>query len=200
MIILVICSLYLHKKRIMARPKRKRQVQMAPKSFGFKPIDANEDFAGFEIELHLDEYESLRLADYEDLTQEDASVFMKVSRPTFARIYDSARKKIVQAMVENKSIIIAGGKVNFDAEWYRCYDCDDVFIGDDHDCNSTEQEHYEHINVSLNRGRHFSSFTQGIMCECTKCHKQHEKKRGVPCRDLVCPDCETKTMIRKVGE
>jgi len=184
----------------MARPKRRRLVQMAPKSFGFKPIDAKEDFTGFDIELHLDEYESLRLADYEDLTQEDAAVFMKVSRPTFARIYDAARKKIVRAVVENKSIIIAGGKVDFDAEWYRCYDCDDVFIGDDHDCESSDHEHYEHINHTLNRGRHYSSFTAGIICECTKCHKQQEKKRGVPCRNLVCPDCETKSMIRKEGK
>lgn len=184
----------------MPRPKRKRQLQMAPKSFGFKPIEAKESFLNFDIELHLDEYESLRLADYKGLSQEEAAVFMKISRPTFTRIYDDARKKMVQAMVENKSLLIAGGQVDFDEEWYRCHDCDDVFSGESHDCDSTDKQNLEHINQSLNRGKEYlhSSKPETVLCECTKCHHQEKKVLGIPCRKVVCPKCNTKSMLRKI--
>ena len=182
----------------MSRPKRKRQIQMAPKSFGFKPIDHQEGLSYFDIELHIDEYESLRLADYEGLSQVDAAVFMKVSRPTFTRIYDAARKKVVRAMVENKSLLIAGGQVDFDEEWYRCHDCHDVFSGEEHDCD-TPSQNLEHINQSLNRGKEYfaSISSQKDFCECPKCNYGQVKMLGIPCRELVCSKCHTKGMIRK---
>ncbi len=173
---------------------------MAPKSFGFRPTEAKENFLNFDIELQLDEYESLRLADYEDLSQEEAAGFMKISRPTFTRIYDSARKKVVRSMVENKSLLIAGGQVDFDEEWYRCHDCDDVFTGDDHDCNTNTHQNLEHINQSLNRGKHYTDISESetLVCECSICHHQHIKVLGVPCRELICSKCHDKTMIRKI--
>ena len=184
----------------MPRPKRKRQLQMAPKSFGFKPIEAKENFLSFDIELQLDEYESLRLADYEGLSQEQAAVFMKISRPTFTRIYDAARKKVVRAMVENKSLLIAGGQVDFNEEWYRCHDCADVFSGESHDCQSTDNKNLEHINQSLNRGKQYlnSSESEDVFCECRNCHHQEKKVIGVPCRKVVCSKCSTKGMFRKI--
>jgi len=179
----------------MPRPKRKRQIQMAPKSIGFRPTSSTDEDAVFDIELGLDEYESLRLADYEGLSQEEAAIFMKVSRPTFARIYELARKKIVTSMVENKSMQIAGGHVNLTGEWYRCHDCDDVFIGLNHNCDSKETDNLEHINKSLNRGKKFYNQTTDI-CECTSCHQKIEKKRGVPCRSIICNKCGTKSFFR----
>jgi hypothetical protein len=48
---------------------------------------------------------------------------MGVSRPTFTRIYASARQKIANAFVEGKQISIEGGKVYFDSDWYQCQSC-----------------------------------------------------------------------------
>ncbi len=64
-----------------------------------------------EISLALDEFEALRLADFEGLYQEQAAARMAVSRQTFGRIVEAARRKIAQALVEGKSLSIEGGAV-----------------------------------------------------------------------------------------
>lgn len=63
------------------------------------------------IELNLDEFEALRLADMEGLYQEAAALRMGVSRQTFGRILAGARKKSIQALLEGSTIRIAGGTV-----------------------------------------------------------------------------------------
>ena len=59
--------------------------------------------------LSLDEFEAVRLADLENLKQEQAAKKMKISRPTFSRIISSAHKKIGDALVNIKAIKIEGG-------------------------------------------------------------------------------------------
>ena len=59
--------------------------------------------------LTLDEFEAVRLLDYEDLSQIDVAKQMHVHRSTVSRIISSARKKIAQALVEIKSLKIEGG-------------------------------------------------------------------------------------------
>lgn len=59
-----------------------------------------------EIRLAMDELEALRLADLEGLYQEDAARAMGVSRQTFARIVDSARRKVAEALVHGKALRI----------------------------------------------------------------------------------------------
>lgn len=56
-----------------------------------------------------DEFEALRLADLEEMKQEEVACLMKVSRPTFSRIVASARKKIADGLVNIKAIRIEGG-------------------------------------------------------------------------------------------
>jgi rRNA maturation endonuclease Nob1 len=48
---------------------------------------------------------------------------MAVSRPTLTRIHSKAMQKIAEALVLGKQIIIEGGKIYFDSEWYSCYAC-----------------------------------------------------------------------------
>jgi predicted DNA-binding protein (UPF0251 family) len=62
-----------------------------------------------QVELTLDELEALRLADLEGLYQEEAAVRMGVSRPTFARIVETARRKVAEALVVGKLLAIRGG-------------------------------------------------------------------------------------------
>ncbi len=64
-----------------------------------------------EIELNLDQFEALRLADFEDFDQSIAAKAMGISRPSFGRILRGARKKVADALVNGKIIRISGGRV-----------------------------------------------------------------------------------------
>ncbi|MHA1593479.1 MAG: DUF134 domain-containing protein [Candidatus Baldrarchaeia archaeon] len=58
------------------------------------------------IFLSYDEYEALRLIDYEGLTQEEAGERMGVSRGTIWRLIKSARKKVSSALIEGRELVI----------------------------------------------------------------------------------------------
>jgi hypothetical protein len=69
-----------------------------------------------EVLLSIDEYESLRLADLEGLYQEQAAHRMNVSRQTFGRIVEAARRKVADVIVNGKILKIEGGSVSMKAE------------------------------------------------------------------------------------
>ncbi|AIO19174.1 hypothetical protein KQ51_01297 [Candidatus Izimaplasma bacterium HR1] len=54
--------------------------------------------------LNLDEFEALRLVDYEGLSQIEAADDMQVSRATIQRLLQTGRKKIIEAILLNKAI------------------------------------------------------------------------------------------------
>ena len=90
------------------RPKKKRTVRCEPGERCFKPLCR--PLSRLEVvSLTLDEFEAIRLADVEGLKQEDAAKRMRVSRPTFSRIFSSARAKVADALVNIKAIRIEGG-------------------------------------------------------------------------------------------
>ena len=94
----------------MSRPCRCRNIRCNPDTNYFKPrgipLDALE-----EINLTLDELEALRLADWEELYQEDAAKKMNISRQTFGNIINSAHKKIADVLLHAKALKIEGGVV-----------------------------------------------------------------------------------------
>jgi uncharacterized protein len=106
----------------MARPRNSRTVFDPPKFKGFKPHGyyAQENDP---LMLLFEEYTSLRLCDYELLTHAEASRIMEISRPTFTRLYESARRKIAQAFIEVRAIEVEKGDAFFDAEWFHCKAC-----------------------------------------------------------------------------
>jgi predicted DNA-binding protein (UPF0251 family) len=59
-----------------------------------------------EVLLAKDELEALKLHDVDGLGQIEASKKMKISQPTFARILDSAYKKVAKAIVGGMAIRI----------------------------------------------------------------------------------------------
>ena len=59
-----------------------------------------------EVRLALDEMESIRLADLEAMYHEDAAQEMGVSRATFGRILEGARRKVAEAIVQGKALRI----------------------------------------------------------------------------------------------
>jgi uncharacterized protein len=74
--------------------------------------------------MTLDEYEAVRLADLNGLYQEDAANKMGVSRQTFGRIVESARRKIADALVNAKALEIKGGEIEMtNQREFQCSDC-----------------------------------------------------------------------------
>lgn len=92
----------------MVRPRLCRRVKFNPNVNYFKPrgISLRELE---EIILNVDEFEAIRLKDLEGLEQEEASIKMNISRPTFQRLLSSGRKKIANAIINGKAIKIEGG-------------------------------------------------------------------------------------------
>jgi len=90
------------------RPKKTRWVQCLPGERCFRPqckplsrLDG--------VNLAIDEFEAVRLADLEEMKHAGAARLMRVSRPTFTRILSKARQKIADALVHIKAIRIEGG-------------------------------------------------------------------------------------------
>jgi len=94
----------------MPRPCRCRRIRCNPDTNYFKPrgipLDSLE-----EVNLTLDELEAIRLADFEELYQEDAAKKMNISRQTFGNIINSAHKKIADVLLYAKALKIEGGVV-----------------------------------------------------------------------------------------
>ncbi len=89
----------------MPRKKQSRNICGKPNATYYKPAGIPlKDLE--EVALSLDEFESIRLADYEGLYQEDAAKQMNISRQTFGRIIKSAHQKIATALVQGKAIVI----------------------------------------------------------------------------------------------
>ena len=87
----------------MPRRKRMRKVVAPPGFRGYRPY-GNRHGQKEHVDLHYEEYEAIKLADYDLMNHQQASQLMGVSRATFARVYESARRKIARALVETREI------------------------------------------------------------------------------------------------
>jgi predicted DNA-binding protein (UPF0251 family) len=77
-----------------------------------------------EVVLTVDEMEAIRLADLQGLYQEQAADQMNVSRQTFGRIVESARRKVAEMLVEGKALRIEGGEIEMaEMRRFKCSDC-----------------------------------------------------------------------------
>ena len=87
------------------RPKIRRCLRFKPSVYYFKPQGIPLRHLE-EIILMPDELEALKLYELDELDQTQAAAKMKISQPTFARILDSAHKKISLAIIKGKAIKI----------------------------------------------------------------------------------------------
>jgi predicted DNA-binding protein (UPF0251 family) len=97
-------SKYIIKSR--GRPKKPRTVKISPRIERFSP--RGKPGRPDEIELKIDEFEALRLADYEGKSQKEAAKSMRISQQTFSRILKKARKTVADAITNGKIIKIQG--------------------------------------------------------------------------------------------
>ena len=89
----------------MPRPRKHRRICCKPSSYYFKPRGIP-IYELQEIILDYDELESLRLADLFAYSHEKAAKEMKISRATFGRIVEVARKKVADGILNGKAIRI----------------------------------------------------------------------------------------------
>ena len=96
----------------MSRPPKARILSIAMPRREFRPYGASRGAAD-DVVLTFDEAEALRLADLDGLYQQAAAHQMGVSRPTFGRIIESARRKTADALLNGKKLRITGGVSRF---------------------------------------------------------------------------------------
>ncbi|MEA4832409.1 hypothetical protein SDC9_79990 [bioreactor metagenome] len=93
----------------MPRPRKWRKVCCLPDNNRFGPLDSpiNTDKG---INMTVDEYETIRLIDLESFTQEECAAKMNIARTTVQKIYNDARKKLADSLVNGKVLWIEGGE------------------------------------------------------------------------------------------
>lgn len=113
----------------MARPKKHRRVAFNPAISYFKPRGIPmRDLS--EARLTVDEREAIRLADFLGMSHEDAGRHMNVSRATFGRIVQQARKVIADALINGKAINVEGGnyKMVDEVRTFMCRQCSNRWV------------------------------------------------------------------------
>lgn len=93
----------------MPRPRKCRRVCAMPENQGLEPLGGRENCCGSRIVMSIDEYEAIRLIDWEKLTQEQCAVQMGIARTTVTGIYECARTKLADVLVHGKVLKIQGG-------------------------------------------------------------------------------------------
>lgn len=108
----------------MPRRVKCRKVCHYPQTLEFLP--QNNDAEQEPIILTVDEYETIRLIDRRGMSQEQCAAFMQIARTTVQRIYETARKKLADFVVEGRPLRIEGGDFrlcNGSSTGCGCVDC-----------------------------------------------------------------------------
>lgn len=104
----------------MPRHKKCRRVCVKPNIKEFIPVIKAEAKSCLTIVMSIDEFETIRLIDYDGLTQEECARQMNVARTTITGIYEEARRKIADALVNGKRLIIEGGDYTLCEKYENC--------------------------------------------------------------------------------
>ncbi|HGY54564.1 MAG TPA: DUF134 domain-containing protein [Caldithrix abyssi] len=141
----------------MRGPYRKRRVQRPPQFSNFKPSGIPRKYLD-SIELTVDEFEAIRLADYLQKEHAEAAEMMQISRPTFTRLIQQARRKLATAIIEGMELVIIGGNIDFEHTLHRCHDCGEVIQlpvdVSEEDCPGCGSQNVEDLARSFIMGRH----------------------------------------------
>jgi len=103
----------------MPRPTKWRRVASMPQVTYFKPAGIPASTLE-SVALSVEELEAIRLKDLEGLQQEECAERMRISRPTFHRVLESARQKVADALINGEAIRIEGGNFALASQRFRC--------------------------------------------------------------------------------
>lgn len=106
----------------MPRPVKWRKVCCLPETNLFGPLNAKNLEKGI-ITMSVEEYETIRLIDFEGMLQEECAQNMTVARTTVQGIYNNARKKIADALVNGNFLKIEGGNYKLCEEGQQTVGC-----------------------------------------------------------------------------
>lgn len=129
----------------MPRPRKHRRIQAPPRFDGFKPRGVPGRLLKT-ITLSVEEYECIRLADFEQLEHLEASQKMGVSRSVFTRMLQEAHYKLSRVIIEGCILQIEGGTFQFMSEYYRCKDCFSIIPSKTENCPECGSEKIESLN------------------------------------------------------
>lgn len=90
----------------MPRPVKRRRVCEPPRNARFGPLDGA---PAENVVLAVDEYETIRLIDLLGLTQEECAGQMGVARTTVQALYEAARAKLADMLVNGRLLHVEGG-------------------------------------------------------------------------------------------
>ncbi len=93
----------------MPRPCKRRRICALPVCRCFGPMDSQEP-PRLTVQMTLDEFETIRLIDWQGLTQEKCAERMNVARTTVQAIYTNARQKLADCLVNRRELSIEGGE------------------------------------------------------------------------------------------
>ncbi|MEN4017959.1 MAG: DUF134 domain-containing protein [Methanobacterium sp.] len=193
----------------MVRPRRFRRIFQEPEIRCFKPDSEGNIDSIKPVDITIDEFEAIRLKDYQNIKQKKAAEIMDVSQPTFHRTLNSAREKIAKALVEGKIIKIKGGDFVADKERYKCKSCGFEWYSPEKEydeCPDCKSEYIYKIGEGeetqrpagqqgIGRRRGYGGVGIGAgpprVCKCPNCGYESPKTPGVPCRNTKCPECGT---------
>ena len=140
----------------MARPEKARKVFEPPVFKCFKPAGVRKGVLET-VTFSLDEYESIRLADFQGLEHSEAAEKMFISRPTFTRLISKARKKLADMLINGKVLQIEGGSVHFAQNKIKCLKCGNIFPDKlnqiDYICPQCGSKQFEDMAKGFGHGR-----------------------------------------------
>lgn len=141
----------------MARPSKCRKICQFPQNLEFIPAEEQTQLEP--VILSLDEYETIRLIDYEGLNQEQCSGYMEIARTSVQRIYESARKKLAQCVVEGRALRIYGGDVRLcDGQNVRCGERNCLLPTISRRYQKEKGDHAMRVAVTYENGQVFQHF------------------------------------------
>jgi len=166
----------------MVRPRKIKHVNFEPGVTYFKPRAVPLSKLE-EVELTIDELETLRLANIEKISQEDAAKKMKIHQSTFQRTIARAREKVTDALVNGKAIKIHGGEYKMTT----MSNLDGFGRGTGRGAGQgAGRGQGRGMGMGSGRGQGFGG---PKTCKCSKCGKEVPHIRGQPCVKQKCPEC-----------
>lgn len=147
----------------MVRPRKIRSVNFEPGITYFKPraVPLSELE---EIELTIDELETMRLSHLEKMDQKESAERMKIHQSTFQRTLARGREKVTDALVNGKAIKINGGKYTMPGK----------------DGTGPIGQRHE---------RKYNGNGPGGVCVCPNCKHEQPHIQGQPCTQTKCEKC-----------
>jgi len=169
----------------MVRPRKRRMVDFKHDVRYFKPAGTRlKDLS--EINITIDELESLRLSYLERIKQDDAARRMQVHQSTYQRTLQKTLQKIADALVNGKSIRVEGGDYTMPGK-------------DGTGPRGPAGRQAQNRGPEGGRGGRRATTVPVGICRCPGCGHEQAHQQGIPCSRKKCPECG-KSMIRKQEE